>query len=324
LLRAEESAHEAMARAALAFLGALDSRRRRQATFPFAHAERQNWHYVPRRREGVALKDMPADARTAALALLQVGLSAAGYAKARDVLRLEGVLRQLETFGGFMRDPDNYAVTIFGAPEQPAPWGGRFEGHHLSLNFTVAPGRAIAVTPAFFGANPAEVPSGPLKGLRALQAEQDLGLALAGALDPGQRARATIAAESLGDIISGPGRADSLRTPAGVPLGDLGDEARALALRLLEAYARNMRADLAEAELQKLHAAGLERVHFAWAGPVDPKRPHYYRLHGPTLLIEYDNTQNNANHIHSVWHDPRGDFGADVLGAHYRTHRDHA
>ena len=161
-LRAEESAYEAMARAALAFLGALDSRRRRQATFPFAHAERQNWHYVPRRREGVPLKDMPADARMAALALLQVGLSAAGYAKARDVLRLEGVMRQLETFGGFTRDPDNYAVTIFGAPEQPAPWGWRFEGHHLSLNFTVAPGRAVAVTPAFFGANLAEVPSGPL------------------------------------------------------------------------------------------------------------------------------------------------------------------
>src|SRR4029453_9903223 len=131
------------------------------------------------------------------VALRQVVLSAAGYAKARDVLRLEGALRQRETFGGFTRDPDNYAVTIFGAPEQPAPWGWRFEGHHLSLNFTVAPGRAPPVPPPFSGANPAEVPSGPLKGLRVLQAEQDLGLALAGGLDPGQRARATIAADSL-------------------------------------------------------------------------------------------------------------------------------
>jgi hypothetical protein len=313
-----------MARAALVFLGALDARRRRQATFPFTDAERQNWHYVPRRREGLPLKDMTADARAAALALLQSGLSAAGYAKARDVLRLEGVLRQLETFGAFMRDPDNYAVTIFGAPDQAAPWGWRFEGHHLSLNFTVAPGRAIAVTPAFFGANPADVPSGPLKGLRVLQAEQDLGLALAGGLDAAQRARATIATESLGDIVSGPGRGDSIRTPAGVPLGDLSVDSRAVAVRLLETYTRNMRGDLAEGELRKLHAAGIERVHFAWAGPVDPKRPHYYRLHGPTLLIEYDNTQNNANHIHSVWHDPRGDFVADLLGAHYRTHRDHA
>ena len=323
-LRAEESAYEAMARAALAFLGALDSRRRRQATFPFAHAERQNWHYVPRRRPGIGGHVLERHSLAAALALLQVGLSAAGYAKARDVLRLEGVLRQLETFGGFTRDPDNYAVTIFGAPEQPAPWGWRFEGHHLSLNFTIAPGRAIGVTPAFFGANPADVPSGPLKGLRVLQAEQDLGLTLARSLEPAQRTRAVIAGDSLGDIVSGPGRGDSLKTPAGVPLGDLGADSRTLALRLIETYARNMRTDLAEAELRALHGAGLERVRFAWAGPVDPKRPHYYRLHGPTLLIEYDNTQNNANHIHSVWHDPRGDFGADALDAHYRTHRDHA
>jgi hypothetical protein len=321
---AEESGQEAIARAALAFLGTLDPRRTRQATFPFVHAERLNWHYVPRRREGLPLKDMTAGARAAAHALLQAGLSTAGYAKARDVMRLEGVLRQLETFGGFTRDPDNYAVAIFGTPGQGAPWGWRFEGHHLSLNFTVVPGRAIAVTPAFLGANPAEVPSGPLKGLRVLQAEQDLGLALAGSLDPAEHARATIAAESLGDIVSGPGREQSLRAPAGVPIGNLDGESRALAVRLLEAYARNMRGDLAESELRKLHAVGIERIHFAWAGPIDAKRPHYYRLHGPTVLIEYDNTQNNGNHIHSVWHDPRSSFGADLLGAHYLTHRHHA
>ena len=310
-----------MARAALAFLGTLDPRRAQQATFSFTQAERLNWHYVPRRREGLPLKDMAADSRTAAHALLQAGLSAAGYAKVQDVMRLEGVLRQLETFGAFNRDPENYAVTIFGKPGQGAPWGWRFEGHHLSLNFTVVPGRAVAVTPAFLGANPAEVPSGSLKGLRVLQAEQDLGLALAGSLDPSQRLQATIAAESLGDIVSGPGREQSLRAPAGVPAGSLGGESRTLVLRLLEAYARNMRGDLAESELRKLHAAGIERVHFAWAGPIDARRPHYYRLHGPTVLIEYDNTQNSANHIHSVWHDPRSNFGADLLGAHYLTDR---
>jgi hypothetical protein len=313
-----------MARAALALLGKLDPRRAKQATFPFTQAERLNWHYVPRRREGLPLKDMAADARAAAHALLQAGLSAAGYAKVSDVIRLEGVLRQLETFGGLTRDPDNYAVTLFGTPGPGAPWGWRFEGHHLSLNFTIVPGRAIVVTPAFLGANPAEVPSGPLKGLRVLQAEQDLGLALAGTLDPAERVRATIAAESLGDIVSGPGREQSLRAPAGVPVGNLCGESRALVLRLLETYARNMRGDLAEAELRKAHAAGIERIHVAWAGPIDAKRPHYYRLHGPTVLIEYDNSQNSANHIHSVWHDPRSNFGADLLGAHYLTDRHHA
>jgi hypothetical protein len=318
-LHAEEGAREAMARAALAFLATLDSRQTRQATFPFGDAERRNWHYVPRRREGLPLEDMAPGSRAAAHALLQAGLSPAGYTKATDVMRLEEVLRKLETFGAFTRDPDNYALTVFGAPGPAGPWGWRFEGHHLSLNLTIVPGRAIAVTPAFLGANPAEVRSGPLKGLRVLQAEQDLGLALVRSLDPAQRARVTIADSSLGDIVSGPGRGDSLKAPAGVALGELPVESRALARRLLDTYARTMRHDLAETELRKIDAAGVERVHFAWAGSIDPRRPHYYRLHGPTVLIEYDNTQNDANHIHSVWHDPRNDFGADALGAHYRT-----
>ncbi|HWC01152.1 MAG TPA: DUF3500 domain-containing protein [Methylomirabilota bacterium] len=323
-LRAEESGYGALTRTALAFLAALDPRRTLLASFPFTHAERLNWHYVPRRREGLALRDMTPGARAAAHALLQAGLSAAGYAKAVGVMRLEGMLRQTETLGRLTRDPDNYAVTIFGTPGGDAPWGWRFEGHHLSLNFTVAPGPAIAVTPAFFGANPAEVRSGGLQGLQVLRSEQDLGLALARSLGPTQRAQAVIASDSLGDIVSGPGRADSLKAPAGAALGDVDEASRALALRLIETYARNMRGDLAEAELRKVHAAGIERVHFAWAGPIDPTRPHYYRLHGPTVLIEYDNTQNNANHVHSVWHDPRGDFGVDLLGAHYRTGRHQA
>jgi hypothetical protein len=314
-----------MARAALAFLATLDSRQARRATFAFGHAERLNWHYVPRRRDGLPLKDMPAGARAAAHALLQTGLSGAGYVKASGVVQLEGVLRQLETFGGLMRDPDNYAVTIFGRPAPDTPWGWRFEGHHLSLNFTVAPGRPIVATPAFLGANPAEVRAGPLQGLRVLKDERDVGLMLARSLDAAQRARATIASSSLGDIVSGPGRGEALKAPpAGVPLGGLGAESVVLARRLLEVYAWNMRAEVADGELRRIHAAGIERVHFAWAGPIDPERPHYYRLHGPTVLIEYDNTQNDANHIHSVWHDPRNDFGADALGAHYRTGPRHA
>jgi hypothetical protein len=313
-----DGGRESMARAATAFLAALDAPKRRRATFPFADPERLNWHYVPRRREGLPFKEMAPAARTAAHDLMKAGLSAGGYAKALNVIRLEEVLRQIE-LTGFFRDPENYAVTVFGTPGTSAPWGWRLEGHHLSLNFTLVPGRAVAVTPAFLGANPARVPSGPLAGLRTLQEEQDLGLALAQRVSAGLRPRMIIAAESLGDIVSGPGRADALKTPAGVPLGELDAEARALAGRLLDVYARTMRGDVADAELQKIREAGLERVHFAWAGPIDPARPHYYRLHGPAVLIEYDNTQNGANHVHSVWHDPRNDFGADLLAAHYHT-----
>ena len=318
-----DAARAAMARAASAFLAALDSAQRRAAMFPFAQDERMNWHYVPRSRSGVAFKEMSAAGRAAAHELIKVSLSDVGYAKAVNVMKLEETLRQLETFGGLLRDPEKYYVSIFGTPDAAAPWGWRLEGHHLSLNFTLAPGRAVSVTPVFFGANPAEVPSGPQRGRRTLPDEQDLAFALARGVDPKLRGRFVVAAESPGDIVSGPGRVDSLRTPAGIGLGELGAEQRNLALRLVEVYARNMRADIADEELRRMREAGAENVRFAWAGAIDPKQPHYYRLHGPTLLIEYDNSQNRANHIHSVWHDPRNDFGVDLLRAHYegRRHR---
>ena len=322
-VRAREATRDAMARAASALLAALDAPRQKRASFAFTHAERLNWHYIPRRRQGLPFKDMPAAARAATHELLKSALSPDGYTKATNVIRLEEVLRQLETFG-FFRDPENYYVTIFGAPGRAVPWGWRLEGHHLSLNFTLVPGRPVAVTPTFLGANPAIVPGGPLQGLRALEHEQDLGLALARAVGPSLRPRLVIAPQSLGDIVSGPGRTDSLKTPAGVALGEMGARPRELAMRLLETYARTMRRDIADHELRTIHEAGVERLHFAWAGPIDPTQPHYYRLHGPTVLIEYDNTQNDANHIHSVWHDPRNGFGADLLRAHYASGHHHA
>lgn len=313
-----DSTRAAMARAAGAFLAALESGQRRAATFPFAQDERMNWHYVPRSRSGVVFKEMSAAGRATAHELIKTSLSGVGYTKAVNVMKLEDVLRQLETFGGLMRDPEKYYVSVFGTPDAAGPWGWRLEGHHLSLNFTLVPGRAISVTPAFFGANPAEVPSGPQRGQRTLADEQDLAFTLVRGVDPGLRGRLVIAAESPGDIVSGPGRADSLKTPAGIPLGELGAEQRALALRLVETYARNMRPDIADDELRRMRESGVENVRFAWAGPIDPRQPHYYRLHGPTFLIEYDNSQNRANHVHSVWHDPRNDFGVDPLRAHYR------
>jgi hypothetical protein len=320
--RSTDPAPAALSDAAAAFLAALSAGERRRARFAFADRERLNWHYIPRRREGLRFKDMPPGARAAADELMQTSLSAAGLAKVRNVIRLEGVLRQLETFGSLLRDPENYSMTVFGAPGAGAPWGWRLEGHHLSLNFTVVPGKPVAVTPAFLGANPAEVPSGPLQGLRALGREQDLGRALALAMDAAQRQRMIIAARSLGDIVSGPGRGESLTAPAGVPATDLTPSQRDLLIELVAEYARNMRPDVADIELRRVHEAGIARLHFAWAGPVDPGHAHYYRIHGPTLLIELDNTQNDANHIHSVWRDPRNDFGVDLLGAHYR--RGHA
>jgi hypothetical protein len=318
-LRAElaNSAREAMARSALAFLAALEPGPRAAAVFAFGDDERRNWHYVPRGRKGLPFKDMTPKARRAAHELIQASLSSVGYAKVMHIFEVEEVLGGLEGSGSF-RDPEKYYVTVFGDPGAQAPWGWRVEGHHLSLNFTLAPGQPAAVTPTFFGANPAEVRSGPKRGLRTLAQEQDLGFALARAVDKSLRARMLIAAQAPSDLVSGPGREDSLKSFAGIPVGELPPDARTLAQRLIEVYAGRLRSELAEGELRKLHESGLERVHFAWAGPIDPARGHYYRLHGPTILIEYDNTQNDANHIHSVWRDFNGDFGADLLREHVK------
>jgi uncharacterized protein DUF3500 len=304
---------------AVTFLRSLRPEQRRRAAFPIHSPERLDWHYVPRERPGLALKDMDDPQRAAAHALLRAALSDAGYRKTTDIMRLEEVLRAIETVRRYRRDPDNYAWSIFGDPEAETTWGWRVEGHHLSLNFTYAADSAQAVTPAFMGANPAQVASGPLAGLRVLGAQEDIARELIRSLAGAQRERAIIGARSLGNIVSGPGRADALRAPAGLPTGNMGAAQRALAERLIEEFVANLRTQLAEAQRARIREADLGAIHFAWAGPVEPGHAHYFRLHGPRLLVEHDNTQNDANHVHSVWRDPGRDFALDILGEHYRA-----
>jgi hypothetical protein len=297
------------------FLGALGPELRRQAIFPFNFEERRNWHYIPKARKGVPLNAMREPQRQAAMALLRAGLSERGYSQVEDIMWLETVLAQIE------RDPEtygplNYVFSVFGDPTGQDPWGWRVDGHHLSLNFTHMPGE-VAVTPAFFGANPATVEHGDHAGLRVLGPEEDLGRELICGLSEPQRTTAVIAERAFKDIITGPGREDSLRVPKGLALGAMAQAHRDLAMRLIEEFVGTMRPDAAEAERARIRERGLEYIRFAWAGSLEPRRPHYYRLHGPNLLIEYDNTQNEANHIHSVWHDPARDFGADLLRRHY-------
>jgi hypothetical protein len=311
-----------VAEAAVAFLNALAPDKRQRAMLPFDSRERFNWHYVPRRREGLTLKAMSEAERAAAHRLLRSTLSEVGYRKAVDIMQLEEVLRQVEFFP-FSRDPENYAFTVFTTTGVPFPLGWRVEGHHLSLNFTAVSQAHGAVTPAFLGANPAEVREGPRKGLRVLAQEQDLAFALIGRMDSEQRRKVVMATRSLGDIVSGPGRADELKAPVGLSVAEMTPAQRDGVTRLLEVYARNVRAEFAEAQLRAIREADMQKISFAWAGSLDAGQPHYYRLHGPTLLIEYDNTQNDANHIHSVWHDLKNDFGTDLLRAHYETGHPH-
>ena len=303
--------------AVLDFLDALDPDLRRAAVFPFASDERRNWHYVPKERRGVPLTAMSEAQHQAAKALLRAALSERGYSRVEDIMWLETVLAELEqdheTYG-----PLNYVFSVFGDPAGQSPWGWRVDGHHLSLNFAHVAGET-SVTPTFYGAHPATVAHGPRAGLRVLGNEEDLGHQLIRGLPEEQRAQAVISPTAFADIITGPGREDSLRQPVGLDLGAMTEAHCNLVLRIIEEFVGTMRPAAAEAERARIRDAGLERIRFAWAGGLELRQPHYYRLHGPTLVIEYDNTQNEVNHIHSVWHDPGRDFGLDLLRRHYES-----
>lgn len=313
-----------MAKAGRAFLAALSPEQRKLALLPFDSEERFNWHFIPRERHGLPFKAMDAGQREKAHAFLKAGLSHAGYLKATTIMSLENVLRVLEDGKGPVRDPELYYFTCFGSPSARETWGWRVEGHHLSLNFTVVRGRLIASTPQFFGANPAEVKDGPRKGLRALPAEEDLARELLKALDPTGRAAAIITADAPRDIITGASRKAEIGAPQGLAFSRMDRRARGLLQALVDEYARNMPEAIARERLQRLREAGMDLIHFAWAGGMERGQPHYYRLQGPTFLVEYDNTQNEANHIHTVWRDFEGDWGLDLLWQHYDTaHPDH-
>ena len=313
-----EAVATTMARAAQSFLSELPAELRAQATFPLDSAERLDWHYVPRARRGVPLRALGPSQRKAAMALVQSGLSARGYRKATTIMSLETVLRALE--GNSIRDPDLYYVSIFGEPAPAGTWGWRVEGHHLSLNFTVVEGREVGDAPAFFGANPAQVRRGERRGLRVLAREEDLGRELVQSLDAAQQARVVIRTSAPADIITGAARTVQPFPEEGLPVADMTPHQRALLMDLVDEYARNLAPEVAAQELARLHAAGVERIRFAWAGAFERGRPHYYRIQGPTFLVEYDNTQNDANHIHSVWRTFDRDFGVDLLRRHYEQH----
>ena len=306
-----------MTAAAQAFLETLDEEARSRVMIPLDSAERYNWHFTPRERQGLPLQAMTSEQRIAAHDLLRSALSSKGYLKATSVIALEDILHVLEN-NSPRRNPELYFFSVFGTPGASAPWGWRVEGHHLSLNYTAATD-SLSTTPAFFGANPAEVRSGPHAGLRVLAAEEDLARDLMAAFDDEQRARAIISDVAPDEIVTGVARQASLDGFEGLPASAMTDVQRTLLRRLLEEYAHNMPHDVAHRQLRKIEEAGFDSLHFAWAGTLERGGPHYYRIHGPTVLFEYDNTQNDANHVHTVWRDFEGDFGEDLLRRHYET-----
>ena len=306
--------------AAQKFLGALDPAQQKQATFPLTDKERENWFFTPVPRQGLALKQMNEAQRALGLALLRTGLGQRGIVRAEAIMSMELVLKELEkdTPPG-RRDPNNYLITIFGTPSEKNSWGWRFEGHHLSFNFTLIDGAHVFFAPAFIGSNPGEVLAGPRKGERVLGEEEDLGLALINALDDAQRKIAIIAPEAPKEIVTAnKHRVDPL-APAGIAAAQLTPAQREQLFGLVKVYAARGRTELADETFAKITAAGLDQVTFAWAGALVRSKATYYRIQGPTFLIEFDNSQNNANHIHTVFRDFKGDFGGgnDALAEHY-------
>jgi hypothetical protein len=314
-----------MAQTAHNFLASLDAAQLGKAQFAFEDQERFFWHYVPsedvaknfnRPRKGLPLREMNPTQQHLAAALLSAGLSRQGYIKATTIMSLEEVLRLLEGSSAERRNPEKYFFSVFGEPSEKGTWGYRIEGHHVSLHFTVVKGE-VCGNPTFFGANPAEVREGPRKGLRVLAAEEDKARTLLDSLTPEQRKIAIVDATAYPDILTAASRKAALSgQPGGLLVTQMTAAQQKLLLDLLDEYAQNLPAPLAEQRLAKIRAAG-HNLHFAWAGVAERGGPHYYRIQAPTFLVEYDNTQNNANHIHSVWRDFDGDWGEDLLKEHY-------
>lgn len=322
LITATPLAARRMAEAAAAFLASLASDQRAAAQLPFAGADRYEWQYTPGPRGGLRLKDMTQAQRTAALELFAAGLSARGDDQARQIIALESTLRELERAAGdpsyLGRDPELYYFTIFGDPGGPGPWGWRANGHHLALHFTVVAGELVSPAPLFFGANPAEVRHGPAAGQRILAAEEDLARALLARLDSTQKAVALVDPEAPADILTRNYRvADPAAIPRGIAYGALSGEQREQLVTLIRHYVERAAPELSAHAWARIEQAGLDPITFAWAGPEQRGHGHYYAVKGPAFLIEYDNTQNNANHIHSVWRDFAGDWGEDLLAQHY-------
>ena len=312
----------AMATAATKFLKSLNSEQKGKAQFSLVDEERYNWHFIPRDRKGLALRELDAAQYTAAMDLLKSALSDKGFNKTNAIMKLENVLREVEKADEEYRNPGKYYFSIFGTPAGDSVWGWRLEGHHVSFNFSSKDNQLISGTPGFMGANPAVVLSGPQKGLEVLKDETTLGFALLHSLDAKQKEKAIIESKAPNDIITGASRKAMIKDPKGILYSELNSKQQKTFMEVLNLYIHRYKQAFADQMMKDLETGGLNKLQFAWAGAEQPGigNGHYYRIQGPTIIIEYDNTQNNANHVHTVIRDLKNDFGGDQLLEHYKSH----
>ena len=355
-----------MAEAAVRLLDALDAERRPKVQFASVFLdEREQWFYTPTDHGGLRMQYMTSPQQRETLRLVATGYSARGFVTAAMIMAMENILDATEGFawgyrdGMRIRDPLAYGISIFGDPSGSQPWGWRFGGHHISMNYLVT-SEGIRSLPSFFGSDRAITPATGVNAMRPLEGEEELGRALLQMLSPEQRARAVISPvpppdivtanrasiadgdrpmsfdeiwrngksmnpnsagfrqllEYLGVTESHLGLTEYTTTPRGLPFTDMTGEQKTAMGALLHQYIDRMPEEVAAAEQARLDTAA-RSLHFAWAGGTEVGEPHYYRVQGDTLLVEYDNAQARGNHIHTVWRDPRQDFGRDLLTEHY-------
>lgn len=309
--------NQRMVAAATDFLDTLTRFQHNRAVYAFDDEERFNWHFIPRERNGAVLRGMTEVQLEAAHRLLRTFFSASGYAQAEAVRSLENVLAEIEVNGRFERDPDLYYITVFGEPGMDTNWALRYEGHHLAFNWTFVRGLGIASSPQFFGSNPAEVRTGTSAGTRVLAAEEDIGRQLVTSLNSEQRAVAVLPTDVPRDIITAANVEAERLDASGIAYPDLSSAQKLTLMRLIEEVASVQPAALYADRMADIQEQGLENIRFTWIGSLQKGDAHYYRVQGPGFLIEYDQVQNNANHIHLVWRDFDGDFGRDLLRLHY-------
>ena len=313
-----------MAAAANELLKTLSSQQKDKIQFAFDANERYNWHYVPKSRKGLPIKELSEAQKKAAMALLRTALSDTGFDKTTSIIKLEAILRKVEGLpeDDDYRDPGKYYFSVFGDPAIDSIWGWRLEGHHISFNFSAKDNSLISGTPGFLGTNPAIVLSGPEKGLYILKNETQAGFELLQSLDASQVKKAVISDNAPSEIITEARRKAMINKPEGILYSELTNEQQKLFMQLLSIYIHRYTKLFAETMMKEIETAGLNDLRFAWAGTQQTGvgNPHYYRIQGPTIIIEYDNTQNNANHIHTVIRDLKNDFGDELLGHYKKGH----
>lgn len=302
-----------------AFVNSLNEVQKQKAVFPFDKMNRYDWHYLPASmasRSGIAVKDLNKTQKLILDSLMQAYLSEEGYQRTKDIMGLEYFLKETEPSNS-SRIPENYFVTVYGVPGKDRMWGWKFTGHHVSLNYTVVDNQ-LAFAPFFFGAFPAVVGDGSKKGKQIIKDEEDLGFLLVNSFSEEQKSKAIFQLKAFADIVTTNAVKVNPLNPVGIYGRDMTHAQKTVLNKLIVAYLLSMPKAIAKIRMEKITSEDLNLVSFGWAGETKTGKPHYFRVQGKSFLIEFDNTQNSANHIHTVWRDFNGDFGEDLLSEHYQ------